>query len=41
MSAWIARRWEDPSFQSGFPAFRTDRYWMTEYEELYRIFESL
>src|SRR5881628_636024 len=41
MSAWIARRWEDPSFQSGFPAFQTDRYWMTEYEELYRIFESL
>jgi Ser/Thr protein kinase RdoA (MazF antagonist) len=41
MSAWIARRWEDPSFQAGFPAFRTDRYWMSEYEELYRIFEAL
>jgi Ser/Thr protein kinase RdoA (MazF antagonist) len=41
MSAWIARRWEDPSFQAGFPAFRTDRYWMSEYEELYRIYEAL
>jgi Ser/Thr protein kinase RdoA (MazF antagonist) len=41
MSAWIARRWEDPSFQKGFPAFRTDNYWMAEYEELIRISESL
>lgn len=41
MSGWIGRHWDDASFQSGFPAFRTDRYWMTEYEELYGIFESL
>lgn len=41
MSAWIARRWEDPSFQKGFPAFRTDNYWMSEYEELFRISELL
>ncbi len=41
MSAWIARRWEDPSFQNGFPAFRTDNYWMSEYEELFRISELL
>jgi len=41
MSAWIARRWEDPSFQAGFPAFRTDRYWMAEYEELFKIYETL
>jgi len=41
MSAWIARRWDDPSFQKGFPAFRTDNYWMAEYEELFRISESL
>jgi len=40
MSAWIARRWDDPSFQAGFPAFRTDRYWMSEYEELFRIYET-
>ncbi|HET8575841.1 MAG TPA: serine/threonine protein kinase [Methylomirabilota bacterium] len=41
MSAWIARRWEDPSFQKGFPAFGTDNYWMSDYEELHRIYESL
>jgi Ser/Thr protein kinase RdoA (MazF antagonist) len=40
MSAWIARRWDDPSFQAGFPAFRSDRYWMSEYEELFRIYET-
>ena len=26
MSAWIARRWDDQSFRSGFPAFGTDNY---------------
>ncbi len=41
MSGWIAQRWDDASFRTGFPAFRTDQYWMTEYEELFRIFESL
>ena len=41
MSGWIAKRWDDPSFQAGFPAFNTDNYWMSEYEALYRIFESL
>ncbi|MBI3825941.1 MAG: serine/threonine protein kinase [Candidatus Rokubacteria bacterium] len=41
MSGWIAQRWEDASFRAGFPAFRTDQYWMAEYEVLYQIFESL
>ena len=41
MSGWIARRWDDPSFQAGFPAFRSDNYWLAEYEALYRIFETL
>jgi len=41
MSAWIARRWDDPSFRTGFPAFGTEPYWATEYEALYQIFESL
>ena len=41
MSGWIARRWDDPSFPAAFPAFRTDNYWLAEYEALYRIFESL
>ncbi|HYE91097.1 MAG TPA: serine/threonine protein kinase, partial [Terriglobales bacterium] len=41
MSGWLARRWDDPSFKSGFPAFGTDQYWASEYEALYRVFESL
>ena len=26
-SAWIARRWEDPAFQTAFPWFDSQRYW--------------
>lgn len=26
-AAWIARRWNDPAFQQGFPAFGGMRYW--------------
>jgi len=26
-AAWIARRWHDPAFQVGFPAFGSVRYW--------------
>jgi Ser/Thr protein kinase RdoA (MazF antagonist) len=26
-AAWIARRWNDPAFQQGFPAFGSVRYW--------------
>jgi Ser/Thr protein kinase RdoA (MazF antagonist) len=40
-SGWIASRWDDRSFKTGFPAFGTDTYWMAEYEALFRIFESL
>jgi Ser/Thr protein kinase RdoA (MazF antagonist) len=41
MSAWIARRWDDLSFRTGFPAFGTDSYWASEYEALYTIYEAL
>jgi Ser/Thr protein kinase RdoA (MazF antagonist) len=41
MSGWIARRWDDPSFRAGFPAFGTDGYWAAEYEALFTIFEAL
>jgi Ser/Thr protein kinase RdoA (MazF antagonist) len=41
MSGWIAKRWDDPSFQTAFPAFRTDNYWMAEYEALFNIAEAL
>lgn len=26
-SAWLARRWQDPSFPRNFPWFNTNRYW--------------
>jgi len=26
-SAWLARRWQDPSFKHNFPWFNTSRYW--------------
>ncbi len=26
-SAWLARRWDDPSFKHNFPWFNTSRYW--------------
>jgi len=29
-SAWIARRWDDPSFPRAFPDFPTERYWVDE-----------
>jgi Ser/Thr protein kinase RdoA (MazF antagonist) len=41
MSGWIARRWDDPSFPSAFPAFRTANYWAQEYEVLMQIAEKL
>lgn len=41
MSAWIARRWDDPSFPPAFPMFRHANYWMQEYEELIRIADAL
>ena len=33
-SAWIARRWEDPSFPNHFPQFGTPRYWSEVTEDL-------
>jgi Ser/Thr protein kinase RdoA (MazF antagonist) len=41
MSGWIAKRWEDPSFQAAFPAFRNDNYWMSDYEALSNIADDL
>lgn len=36
-SAWIARRWEDPSFPHAFPQFQTARYWQDEIVALEEI----
>jgi len=41
ISAWIAQRWDDPSFKTGFPAFGTESYWAKEYEELFAIYEAV
>jgi Ser/Thr protein kinase RdoA (MazF antagonist) len=32
--AWIARRYDDPSFQRAFPDFGDDRYWFTQVADL-------
>jgi len=40
ISAWIAQRWDDPSFKTGFPAFGSESYWAKEYEELFAIYEG-
>ncbi len=33
-SAWIARRWDDPAFQAGFPWFGQGAYWAQKATEL-------
>lgn len=40
-AAWIARRWEDPSFPRLFPEFGTYRYWAEETEALEAMVRSL
>lgn len=37
-SAWIARRWQDPSFKKLFPDFGTTRYWQDEIQRIQQIF---
>lgn len=36
-SAWIARRWTDPSFPKVFPLFGTSKYWEEEIQSLQEI----
>lgn len=36
-AAWIARRWEDPSFPQLFPQFASDAYWFEELQALEKI----
>ena len=33
-AAWIARRWQDPSFRAHFPQFNTEQYWERETVDL-------
>lgn len=36
-SAWIARRWDDPSFPKAFPNFATPRYWEEDIQALQEV----
>ena len=36
-SAWIARRWKDPSFPKLFPQFNTYNYWLEELDMIERV----
>jgi Ser/Thr protein kinase RdoA (MazF antagonist) len=40
-SAWIARRWEDPSFAQIFMNYGQDSWWREEYQALYETLEVL
>lgn len=40
-SAWIERRWDDPSFQRAFPLFSQPDYWQKEIEALRECYELL
>ena len=33
-AGWLAHRWHDPAFQSGWPHFGSDDYWRQEIEDL-------
>lgn len=33
-AAWIARRWDDPSFKNAFPDFGNEKYWTEEIQTL-------
>lgn len=33
-SAWLAKRWEDPTFPQNFPWFNTPRYWEEQLQDL-------
>ncbi|MBX3020746.1 MAG: serine/threonine protein kinase [Bdellovibrionales bacterium] len=40
-AAWIARRWNDPSFPLLFPNFGTDAYWFEELQALEKVLHRL
>ena len=40
-SAWLARRWQDPSFQRNFPWFNSNRYWEEQVLALKEQFAEL
>jgi Ser/Thr protein kinase RdoA (MazF antagonist) len=40
-SAWLAKRWEDPTFPLNFPWFNTPRYWQQHLQDLREQLELL
>lgn len=40
-AAWIARRWNDPSFPQIFPNFGSDAYWFEEMQALEKVLHHL
>ncbi|MDD2944129.1 MAG: serine/threonine protein kinase, partial [bacterium] len=40
-SAWIAKRYQDPSFQRAFPDYGTERYWSEELQALWEVKEQI
>ncbi|MEI7973928.1 MAG: hypothetical protein WCH11_06135, partial [Bdellovibrio sp.] len=40
-SAWISRRWADPSFPALFPQFGSFNYWAEEVEALEKCWQSI
>lgn len=39
-SAWILKRWEDPSFPNAFPHFGTEEYWEKEIRDLESLLDG-
>jgi Ser/Thr protein kinase RdoA (MazF antagonist) len=35
-SAWLAKRWQDPTFPLNFPWFNTPRYWQEQLRDLHK-----
>ncbi len=40
-AAWLARRWDDPSFPLHFPWFNSQSYWMGHLMELREMVQSI
>lgn len=40
-AAWIARRWDDPSFPRAFPNYGTENYWNEQLTDLYEQLQLL
>jgi Ser/Thr protein kinase RdoA (MazF antagonist) len=40
-AAWVASRWQDPSFPRAFPDWGSERYWAEQLSDLYEQLELL